>query len=97
VEHLQSVLEPLRELPGVAEVRQYGLVAGIEFQSEEDAQPARERAREVCHRARAHGVFILAVEGVVMLVPPLTITQPELGMLAGAVEASSRELAGIAP
>jgi adenosylmethionine-8-amino-7-oxononanoate aminotransferase len=97
VAHLESVLEPLRELPGVAEVRQYGLVAGIELESEGDTQSAHQRARDVCHRARAHGVFILAVDDVVMLVPPLTITQPELGMLATAVDASCRELAGVAP
>ena len=94
VAHLESVLQPLRDLPGVSEVRQYGLVAGVELESD-GSQPADERAREVCHRARAHGVFILAVENVIMLVPPLTITQPELGMLAGAVEASCRELASV--
>jgi adenosylmethionine-8-amino-7-oxononanoate aminotransferase len=96
VAHLESVLEPLRELPGVAEVRQYGLVAGIELESEDDTQSAAERARDVCHRARAHGVFILAAGDVVMLVPPLTITQPELGMLAAAVDAGCREQAGVA-
>lgn len=95
VEHLDTALEPLRETPGVSGVRQYGLVAGIELESDGSAQPAHARAREACRLARAHGIFILAVEDVIMLVPPLTITQPELDMLAGAVDTSCRELAGV--
>ena len=95
VEHLETTLEALRGLPGVSEVRQYGLVAGIELESDGNMQSAHERAREVCQLARAHGVFILSVDSVVMLVPQLTITQPELDMLVGAVEAGCRELAGV--
>lgn len=95
IDHLETALEPLRDLPGVAEVRQYGLVAGVQLESDGKARSAQARAREVCQLARSRGVFVLAVEGVVMLVPQLTITQPELDMLVGAVTASCEELAGV--
>ncbi|HET8762489.1 MAG TPA: aminotransferase class III-fold pyridoxal phosphate-dependent enzyme [Gemmatimonadales bacterium] len=95
VEHLETALEQLRDLPGVAEVRQYGLVAGIELEPDGRAQPAHARAREVCQLARSRGVFVLPVESVVMVVPPLTVTQPELDMLVDAVAASCEELAGV--
>jgi adenosylmethionine-8-amino-7-oxononanoate aminotransferase len=95
VEHLDTALEPLRDLPGVAQVRQYGLVAGIELEPDGKAHSAHARALEVCQLARSRGVFVLPVEGVVMVVPQLTITQPELDMLVGAVAASCEELAGV--
>lgn len=95
VQHLETALERVRDLPGVAEVRQYGLVAGIELEADGHAHTAHARAREVCQLARARGVFVLPVDGVVMLVPPLTITQPELDMLVDAVASSCEELAGV--
>jgi adenosylmethionine-8-amino-7-oxononanoate aminotransferase len=85
-EYLDTRLEPLRMLPGVRAVRQYGLIAGIEMDG--DPAAAAEAARQACLAARRHGVFLLAIDGVIMVVPPLTISHPELDLLADALAAS---------
>ena len=78
LEHLQPkisaltrLLRGVRDLPGVAQVRQCGFVAGIEVTDEATA-------RQVCRCARGYGLLTRNVREVVVLMLPLCTTLQQL-------------------
>ncbi|MGB0591386.1 MAG: adenosylmethionine--8-amino-7-oxononanoate transaminase [Myxococcota bacterium] len=89
VEALTQRLERLRGLPHVADIRQYGLSAGIELLRDVEAgvpfDPAERRGMAVCRGARDRGVFLRPLGDVIVLMPPLTLSDAELDMLVDAV------------
>ena len=82
-------LERLRGLPHVADIRQYGLSAGIELLKDVEAgvpfDPAERRGMSVCRGARDRGVFLRPLGDVIVLMPPLTLSDAELDTLVDAV------------
>ncbi|HWU86389.1 MAG TPA: adenosylmethionine--8-amino-7-oxononanoate transaminase [Kofleriaceae bacterium] len=78
----------IRELAGVAEVRQCGLMAGIELVSRE----TRLLGAEVCERARSHGVILRPLGNVVVWMPPLAIQEAELEVLERATRDAISEV-----
>jgi adenosylmethionine---8-amino-7-oxononanoate aminotransferase len=89
VEALRQRLERLRGLPHVADVRQYGLSAGIELVRDvgtgEAFDPAERRGVAVCLAAREHGVFLRPLGDIIVLMPPLTLSDAELDQLVDAI------------
>jgi adenosylmethionine-8-amino-7-oxononanoate aminotransferase len=71
-------LEPLAEHPHVQEVRQRGLMIGIELGPYE---PAQRTGHRVILEARKHGVLIRPLGDVVVLMPPLAMPIPDLERL----------------
>ena len=69
IQHLKSALDGLRGLPGVAEVRQCGFIAGIELEESPEAGLTT-LAAEVCIEARRHGLLTRPIRNVVVLMPP---------------------------
>jgi len=98
VARLAVLLDDLRVLPAVGDIRQYGLAAGIELFSDRDSRtsyPAQERrGMKVCGAARRHGVFLRPLGDVVVLMPPLTVTDEELSMLVRVLHDSIAEVCG---
>jgi adenosylmethionine-8-amino-7-oxononanoate aminotransferase len=97
-ELLRQMLTPLRELPEVSDVRQRGLMVGIELggSSSDGASQmgdfgettnryARRIGHEVCAACRAHGVIVRPLGNVVVLMPPLAIQEKNLRRLAEVV------------
>ena len=78
IARMNQLLQSLRELPGVAEVRQCGFIAGIEMADEAIA-------REICDRARAGGLLTRNIRNVVVLMPPLCTTVEQLDRAASAL------------
>jgi len=76
---MHEVLAPLR---GVQEIRQCGLMVGVELAASDPAVFAGVR---VCRTARDHGVILRPLGDVVVLMPPLSITEPEISILVEAV------------
>lgn len=74
---LVAALDRLATHPLVREVRRVGLMIGIELQG----QPGRFLGSEVCDAARAHGVILRPLGDVVVWMPPLSLTQPEVALL----------------
>jgi adenosylmethionine---8-amino-7-oxononanoate aminotransferase len=86
-ERLGAGLKALADYDGVAEVRRIGTMTGVEV------RPAFERTGfEVCRAARRRGVIVRPLGDVVVLMPPLGITDDELDELLGAVDESVREV-----
>jgi adenosylmethionine-8-amino-7-oxononanoate transaminase len=75
-------LERFRELPHVGEVRQCGLMAGIELvrdRGRREPYPFEEAmGAKVCRRARSLGLITRPLIDVVVFMPPLASTQVEL-------------------
>jgi len=90
IAYLADALDRLRSHPMVGEIRQLGLGAGIELvadkKSKEPYPPSARMGMKVCLGARERGVFLRPLGDVVVLMPPLTITEPEIDQLVGAVE-----------
>jgi adenosylmethionine-8-amino-7-oxononanoate aminotransferase len=93
---LARALAPLAEHPHVGEVRQRGLMVGIELVSERATRapyaPRERMGWRVTERARRDGVLIRPLSDVVVLMPPLAISLPELEMLAEVVSRAIEEV-----
>ena len=96
---LRRVLaERIAPLPWVGDVRQRGLMVGIELVRDRASQepfPWDEfRGVRVCNAVREHGVVLRPLGDVVVWMPPLSLTASEADLLgeatARAVEAACR-------
>ncbi|HEV7225892.1 MAG TPA: aminotransferase class III-fold pyridoxal phosphate-dependent enzyme, partial [Pirellulales bacterium] len=85
-EHLQRIAG----LPHVGDVRQRGLIAGIELVEDRAAKTpypwSERRGQRVCDVARRRGVLLRPLGDVVVLMPPLAVTLEEIDQLALAAE-----------
>ncbi len=98
IEALEKGLSKLQRLSPVGEVRQVGMMAGVEIF--EDAQQRRPYPLEmrvghkVCMAVRKHGVILRNLGDTIVILPPLSITLHELDQIINAVEAAIHEVCG---
>jgi adenosylmethionine-8-amino-7-oxononanoate aminotransferase len=93
---LRGLVEPLRGLPGVADVRSVGLAAAVEL---DPAVIAKDPGLPfgVVLAARRRGVLGRALRGVALQIsPPLVVTEEELATIVAALAASIEEVVGAA-
>jgi adenosylmethionine---8-amino-7-oxononanoate aminotransferase len=97
VERLRAHLGRVAELPCVGEVRQRGLMAGVELVEDRASKrlfPARLRTgARVCRLARERGVLLRPLGDVVVVMPPLAIDLGSLDELAAVLFSCLKELA----
>lgn len=90
IAQLSQGLECLRALPLVAETRQCGFVAGIELARRKNLHtpfPAEQKIGvRVIKEARARGVILRPLSNVIVLMPPLAISEQELATLLRVTE-----------
>jgi adenosylmethionine-8-amino-7-oxononanoate aminotransferase len=80
IELLAGLLEPIASLPAVREVRRCGFMVGIELEE----QPLELRmGHRVTLEARRRGAIIRPLGDVVVLMPPLAISERDLRRLVG--------------
>jgi adenosylmethionine-8-amino-7-oxononanoate aminotransferase len=103
---LAGRLAPLADHPHVGEVRQRGLMVGIELVADRATkEPFPEHLQvgaEVAKATRPRGAIVRPLGDVVVLMPPLAMTEAELTRLVAATtaaidEATSAALATLAP
>jgi adenosylmethionine-8-amino-7-oxononanoate aminotransferase len=89
---LAEALAPLRDHRHVGDVRQIGLMAGVELVADRASKrsfaPGERVGYKLCLRLRDHGLFIRPLGDVIVVMPPLTVTDDELrhiGRSLGAV------------
>ncbi|MBW5468777.1 adenosylmethionine--8-amino-7-oxononanoate transaminase [Brevibacillus formosus] len=79
---LDQLLKPLRDLPHVGDIRQKGLMAGIELvRDKETKEPYHWNERigvRVCQVAREKGLLTRPLGNVIVFIPPLVSTTQEL-------------------
>jgi adenosylmethionine-8-amino-7-oxononanoate aminotransferase len=77
ISDLADVLTRVNQHRAVKQVRQVGMMIGIELH----ARPNRFMGREVCEQARVHGVILRNLGDVVVWMPPLTLQPDDLSLL----------------
>ena len=86
---LSAMLEELKELAPVGDVRQKGLMVGIELVADKATKrpfdPRRRVGAEVCMNVRKHGVILRPLGDVVVIMPPLAMPTGDLRTIVDAV------------
>jgi adenosylmethionine-8-amino-7-oxononanoate aminotransferase len=89
VQYLSKLLLELKGLSAVGDIRQKGLMVGIELvKDREKKTPYPWEAKlgiRVCQEARSLGVLLRPIGNVIVLMPPLSITRGELKTLVSTV------------
>jgi adenosylmethionine---8-amino-7-oxononanoate aminotransferase len=97
-EQLARRLAGLRGSRWVGDVRQIGLMAGVELVADRERRtrfPAEDRVGHfVCLAARRHGVLLRPLGDVIVVLPPLSISAAELDQLVSAVAAAIDDVLG---
>jgi len=90
IARLQEFLERISQHPHVGDVRQRGLIAGIELVADKSTrQPfpwGEKRGIRVCQHAIQEGVWLRPLGNVVVILPPLAISLDQLDKICLAVE-----------
>ena len=93
----RRLLEPLREHPHVGDIRQIGLMAGIELvksRATKAPYPLTERVgMRVADEARTLGLLIRPLGNIIVLMPPLSTTMKELRQMVEVVTKAIRMVA----
>jgi len=94
---LTGMLDDLRGMPHVGEVRHKGFMVGIELVEDKATRrpfdPRRRVGTEICAKVRSHGVIIRPLGDVIVLMPPLAMGIEDLTKI---VEAVRIEIASLA-
>lgn len=89
-------LEALADWPHVGEVRQQGLMIGIELVQDKASKEPYSWAERIgvrtCMRARELGMLTRPLGNVVVLIPPLASTEAELGAMSDILTQSIRDV-----
>ncbi len=82
---LEKRLQDFRQIPNVGDIRQKGLMAGIEIfantKEKRHFPMQRNIGHKIIRRARQKGVLLRPLGPVLVLMPPLSITVPEIDKL----------------
>jgi adenosylmethionine-8-amino-7-oxononanoate aminotransferase len=91
---LRDLLGGLRTLAYVGEIRQCGLIAGIEIQRDSGKPfPWQEQVgARVCATARKYGLLTRPILDTIILMPPLCITRPQLERATEAIQRATQEV-----
>jgi adenosylmethionine---8-amino-7-oxononanoate aminotransferase len=85
ISHLSARLDRFRTLTHVGDIRQKGIMVGIELvadrESKAEFQPELKVGHRVILEARKHGVIIRPLGNIIVLMPPLGISFDELDRL----------------
>ena len=94
IEALRKLLAPLEGHPHVGEVRQIGLIAAVELVKDRSTKkpfPLEERwGHRVAKEALTRGMIIRPLGNVVPLIPPLSVTLPQLKKMVSILDQSIR-------
>jgi putrescine---pyruvate transaminase len=101
--YLGELLEGLRDLPEVGDVRYRGLMASVEFVADQETRekfPAEEtRGARVARAARDHGLLVRPLIGdIIFLAPPFVISREQLERTVAAIRQAvidTRAAAGV--
>ena len=82
----------------VGDVRQCGMIGGIELVRDKGSKEPYDWAQRVgmtvCREARKHGLFLRPLGNVIVIFPPLSIAEHELEFLLDGVEKAIRSVTG---
>jgi adenosylmethionine-8-amino-7-oxononanoate aminotransferase len=92
IKMLSRLLQPLRKLPHVGEIRQQGFMAGIELVQDATTKSTYSIEARIGHRvaqeARKRGLLLRPLGHIIVLMPPLTVSPGELKRMLAIVSQS---------
>ncbi|HEY1687168.1 MAG TPA: adenosylmethionine--8-amino-7-oxononanoate transaminase [Tepidisphaeraceae bacterium] len=95
-QQLAAMLNELRDLPHVAEIRQKGFMVGIELIEDKKSNRAFDAKRRVgahvCKQIRKHGVLLRPLGDVVIVMPPLAMQVHDLSRVVKAIHTEIAQL-----
>jgi adenosylmethionine-8-amino-7-oxononanoate aminotransferase len=95
---LQPLLAAIAELPHVGDVRQRGLMVGIELVRDRRTKTSYDYGERIGHRVclalRKRGILLRPLGGVVVMMPPLSLTPEEAVRLGEATREAIIEVTG---
>jgi adenosylmethionine-8-amino-7-oxononanoate aminotransferase len=96
IHHLTRLLDRMRANPHIREIRQCGLIAGIELGGPDGAalDPIQRTGARVCLAARRHGLLTRPILDTVVLMPPLCTASAQIDQACGAVEMAIADVLG---
>jgi beta-alanine--pyruvate transaminase len=89
--HLENALHGLRGLPHVIDIRNYGLIGGVELESRQGKPGAR--GYEVFLKCFERGVFVRQTGDTIAMSPPLIIETKQIDRIVETVATAIRETA----
>jgi beta-alanine--pyruvate transaminase len=89
--YFEQAVHALREMPNVIDIRNMGMVAGIELESK-SGKPT-ERAFKTFLKCYENGVLIRTTGDIIALSPPLIISRAQIDELVGTIAGALREVA----
>jgi adenosylmethionine-8-amino-7-oxononanoate aminotransferase len=96
IDYISGRLRSISRLRHVGDVRQAGMIGGIELVKNRETKepyPWQEKLGvRVCLEARKHGIFLRPLGNVIVIFPPLSISIEELAILLDGIEASIKEV-----
>jgi adenosylmethionine-8-amino-7-oxononanoate aminotransferase len=96
--HLGRRLAELEALPAVGEVRQRGLMVGVELVADANSRERFDSADRighlVCMAIRQHGIILRPLGDTIVLMPPLSITSEEIDHLVDSLAQSIASVTG---
>ncbi len=96
ISRLAQLLEPLRALAHVGDVRQIGFMVGIELVQNRRSRRAYPLSAQIGHRvcaaARERGLLLRPLGHVLVLMPPLTISDRDLHRLVSITKSAIRQV-----
>lgn len=100
VNELKDALQPVAALPHVGQIRQCGLMVGIELVKDRTNctpyAPGRRTGYRVCLEARRLRLLLRPLGDVIVLMPPLSITRPLIRRMADIIGRSIGRITGSA-
>jgi len=94
IARLRELLQPIREHAHIADVRQWGLMTGIELAEDVPTRkpypPGKRIGKQVILEARQRGLILRPLGDVIVLMPPLSTTPAELEWLVSVTAESVR-------
>jgi adenosylmethionine-8-amino-7-oxononanoate aminotransferase len=92
IKAMARLLQPLWQLPHVGDIRQRGFMAAIELVEDKETRKPYPLEERVGHRvtmeARRRGLLLRPIGNVIILIPPLSTSLPELRRMVKILQAS---------
>jgi adenosylmethionine-8-amino-7-oxononanoate aminotransferase len=86
---LAEMLEPLKNVKNVGDIRQKGFMVGIELVADKSSRspfdPKQRIGAEVCKRLRCRGIILRPLGDVIVLMPPLAMAVKDLSAIVSAL------------
>jgi len=96
VAHFKGLLDALISNPNVVEIRQCGLMAGVEIVRQKEPliryDPGELMGSKVCFAARKYGLLTRPVLDTIVLMPPLCVTHEQMAVMVAAVRQGIAEV-----